>query len=123
VRLRSFKLRLHEGHVRALPHATSDGAPFAGPGVDLYGETAREAFAHAAPLLTWVAEREAGLPLRSMSIDLFAARALMTFDVEGGKPVVVRVVAPESTDLLERAKPVVAYLEARAQEVIAQRDR
>ena len=86
------------------------------------GEIAHEAFVLATPLLTWVREREAGLPLRSLSIDLDAARALMTFDVDGGKPVVVRVMPPESTDLIERARPLLAFLEVRAHEAIARRE-
>ena len=48
--LRSFKLRLRDSHVRVVPKTDARGCPFSGPGADLFGADAAEAFRLAAPL-------------------------------------------------------------------------
>ena len=122
--LRSFKLRFRDGHVRIAPATDAGGSPFLGPGVDLFGAAAMRAFELAEPMLAWLRAREPGIALRSMSVDVPRGRVLVSFeDAHGvsGKPMVLRVDAPESGELLEAAAPVVAYLVLQAQDALARR--
>lgn len=113
-RIASFKLRLFEDHARV---ALASGEA----GVDLRGEEARLAFAAASPLFVWLAAREPGVKVRSLSLDLATGRVLVTVDDGGARPRVVRVDAPASEELLDGAAAVVAYLTARAAEKLAAR--
>lgn len=115
MRLKSYKLHFVASRVRVV----LDG--FDGPGVDLLGATATDAFAHAAGMLAWIEERERGMKARSMSVDLHAQRVLVTFDVGGSRPVVVRVDEPASLDLIARGEPLERFLEARSAEAIGRR--
>jgi hypothetical protein len=90
-----LKLRFFDGHVRVVPAADLDGCPFTGPGVDLRGEDAREAFALAAPVLRWFEEREP-VVLRTLAIDLTARRVLATTQETGARPRVIKI--DERTD-------------------------
>jgi hypothetical protein len=110
VELRSFKLRLGDGHVRIVPKTDAAGCPFAGPGVDLFGEAAEEAFRLAAPLLTAIDEFEPGVAVQSIAVDLDKPRLTATLHAEG-RPRVVRIDAgPALTRLLAATPDLAAYL-------------
>lgn len=115
--IRSFKLRYRDRHVRIVPKRDLAGRPFAGPGVDVHGAEAARVFELAAPMEAWLRAREPGLKLRSLSADLDAGRVLVSFDDPHGvndKPVALRIVAPDSSALLDAAKPLLEALVALA---------
>ena len=108
--LRSFKLRLADGHVRIVPKSDAAGCPFSGPGDDLFGEAAEEAFRLAVPLLAALAGFEPGIAVRSLAVDLERPRLTATLHAEG-KPRVVRIdVGPALTRLLDETSALAAYL-------------
>jgi len=78
VRIRSFKLRFTDGHARVVPATDDAGCPFQGPGVDLRGERAEEAFRQAKPLVDALSAFEPGVVVRSLSIDVERGRLLAT---------------------------------------------
>ena len=124
MKLRSFKLRFRDEHVRIVPATDAGGCPFLGPGVDLRGAAALRAFELAEPMLAWLRAREPGIALRSLSVDLPRGRVLVSFEDAHGvsvKPMVLRVDAPESGELLDAAAPLVSRLEADATEALARR--
>ena len=109
--LASYKLRFFEVHVRAVPARDEAGCPFAGPGVDLRGETARAILDDAAliaPFREWLAAREPGVVLRSMSVDVASGRVLITLEPASAeqRPRVVRIDRPTSDALLLAAAPL-----------------
>ena len=121
--LRSFKLRLADRHVRIVPKTDAEGCPFAGPGVDLLGESAEDAFRLAAPLLAALAAFEPGIAVRSLAVDLDRPRLTATLHAEG-RPRVIRIDAgPALTRLLGETPALVAYLaEAAGRAVDARSD-
>lgn len=122
--VRSFKLRFRDRHVRIVPATDAGGCPFSGPGVDLLGPAALRAFELAEPMLGWLRAREPGIALRSLSVDVPRGRVLVSFeDAHGtsGKPMVLRVDAPESGELLDAATPLVEHLALQAAEALARR--
>ncbi len=80
IRLRSFKLRFADTHVRIVPATDALGCPFAGPGVDLRGDDATRVLGAASDIVKWFTDREKGARLRSFSIDLETGRALATIE-------------------------------------------
>ncbi len=80
MRLRSFKLRFSDVHVRIVPATDALGCPFAGPGVDLRGDDATRVLGAASDIVKWFTDREPGARLRSFSIDLETGRALATIE-------------------------------------------
>ena len=119
--VRSFKLRFHDDHVRV---AVAD---FDGPGVDVRGEAARECFSLAEPVVAWLLSRQPSVTLRAMSIDLETRRVLVSFEdahateTRGPRPMVLRIDPPESSELVERAGPLVDKLARLATDAIARR--
>jgi hypothetical protein len=113
VRVASFKLRFFAQHVRVVPATDSRGCPFAGPGVDLFGEAAAEAFALAAPILGWLVAREP-VTMRTLGVDLVKRRLLGTAETPGERPRVIAI--DDRTDptsvaaLLDLAGPLVTRL-------------
>ena len=95
--------------MRVVPEEDARGCAFEGPGVDLVGDAAREAMMHAAPIVRWLEEREPGVVLRSISMDLRTGRVLATLDATP-KPRVLRIDAPASAVLVECASPLLEYL-------------
>jgi hypothetical protein len=120
LRLASFKLNAREARARVLPAEDARGRPFEGPGIDLVGDAAREALALATPMTRWLEEREAGVVLRSLSVDLRTLRVLVTLEAQP-KPRVLRVDAPASAELVDRAAPLIAYLAGAAGASLARR--
>ena len=106
--LASYKLRFHEGHVRAVPSRDESGCPFAGPGVDLRGDDARPVLELAGPFRAWLEAREPGVVLRSLSVDLASGRVLITLEPAAAEqnPRVVRIDPPHSDELLRDAAPL-----------------
>jgi hypothetical protein len=122
VLLRSFKLRLADGHVRIVPSTDAAGCPFAGPGVDLLGEAAQEAFRVAAPLLAVLADFEPGIAVRSLAVDLERPRLTATLHADG-RPRVVRIEAGAAlTRLLAETPALTAYLAGAAERALAARE-
>lgn len=80
MRLRSFKLRLAEAHVRIVPLTDAAGCPFSGPGVDLRGDAAAAALGLATPLVATLQEAEPGVRVRSIAVDLERPRITATLD-------------------------------------------
>lgn len=122
VTLRSFKLRLADRHVRIVPETDAAGCPFAGPGVDLFGEAADHAFHLAGPLLAALASFEPGIAVRSLAVDLERPRLTATLHAEG-KPRVVRIEAgPALTRLLAAMPLLTAYLTEAAGRALVARE-
>ncbi|HEU4407432.1 MAG TPA: hypothetical protein VFS43_19355 [Polyangiaceae bacterium] len=124
--LRSFKLHFVEARARVVPARDASGAAFAGPGVDLVGEGAREALALAAPLVAALAAFEPGVVVRSLSVDLAAPRLLASLEpaTPGAdpRPRAVRLAEPALVErVLDRAGPLVRHLGERAREALARR--
>ncbi|MGO8999250.1 MAG: hypothetical protein ACLQVI_38485 [Polyangiaceae bacterium] len=109
----SFKLRFIAKHVRVVPAADARGCPFQGPGVDLFGEAAQEAFDLARPILGWIEALEP-VKMRTLGLDLRKRRFLGTVENEGSRPRVL--VIDERSDaaavdaLIRLAAPLVARL-------------
>jgi hypothetical protein len=110
--LASYKLRFHDGHVRAVPARDEAGCPFAGPGVDLRGHDAQAILALAGPYRAWLSAREPGVTLRSLSVDLASRRVLVTLDpmTSEQRPRVVRIDAPHSEELIAGSTDLEAAL-------------
>jgi hypothetical protein len=122
VRLRSFKLRLADAHARVVPETDAAGCPFSGPGVDLRGAAAEEAFRLATPLFARLAEIEPGIAIRSLALDLEKPRLTATLHAEG-RPRVVRIEAgPALTRLLRETDALIAYLGEAAARALAARE-
>ena len=126
VSIASFKLRFFAQHVRVVPLTDPRGCAFAGPGVDLFADAAREAFALAAPVLGWLEAREP-VTMRTLGVDLAKRRLLGTVEVPGERPRVIAI--DERTDpasvaeLLALAAPLVARLGELAAERLEARGR
>src|SRR5689334_17085046 len=95
VELRSFKLRLADGHVRIVPRTDGQGCPFSGPGVDLRDDDAAEALRAGAALVDALTAIEPGVVVRSIAVDLERPRVTATLDAihpaANGRPRVVRL--------------------------------
>jgi hypothetical protein len=120
--VRSFKLRFHETHVRIA--VEDDGIP----GVDVHGEDARRCFALAEPMIAWLLAREPSVTLRAMSVDLASRRLLVSFEDahalgERPRPIVLRIEPPESSELLDKAAPLLRHLADVATAAILKRPR
>jgi len=76
--LLSYTLRIAERRVRATPQVGLDGAPFAGPAVDLLGDDAAAAIEAARHLLAWLDAREPGVRVRSVSVRTDGPRVLVS---------------------------------------------
>ena len=74
---------------------------FTGPGVDLRGEDAERAIAAAGPIERWLAEREPGIVLRSLSVDRARLRVLVTLEQENDRPRVLRFDPPHANELID----------------------
>jgi len=105
-----------------VPKTDATGCPFAGPGVDLFGEAAEEAFRLAGPLLMALAAFEPGIAVRSLAIDLDKPRLTATLHAEG-RPRVVRIDAgPALTRLLIETTALALYLAEAAGLALAARE-
>jgi hypothetical protein len=126
VRLRSFKLRLQDQHVRIVPATDASGCPFAGPGVDLRGEAAERAIAVARPLLDVLRSIEPGIEIRSLALDLERPRVTATLHPTtpeaDARPRVVRLdEGPWTRAMVDVAGPLLELLAAEAARAIAAR--
>ena len=121
MRVRSFKLRFHETHVRI---ALAD---WEGANVDVRGEDARACFALAEPVVAWLLSRQPSVKLRALSMDLDARRVLVSYEDAHGtaarkpQPMVLRIDASENGELFDRAAPLVLRLASLAAAKIAAR--
>lgn len=127
MQLRSFKLRLVDGHARVVPMTDARGCPFSGPGVDLRGELAEAAFRAAAPLFAALAAIEPGIVVRSVAVDLERPRVTASLEPASPgadpRPRVVRVdEGPALRRLLATSTAVTALLTTAAEEAIARRE-
>jgi hypothetical protein len=130
--LRSFKLRIADGHVRMVPKTDARGCPFSGPGVDLRGPAAEAAFRAAAPLIDVLAAIEPGIVVRSIAVDLERPRVTATLDPTtpeaDPRPRVIRLdEGPALRRIIEASTAVTAHLtlaataalESRAQKALS----
>jgi hypothetical protein len=101
----SYKIRVHETHVRAVPACTVDGAPFVGPGVDLRGADAESAIAAARPVFAWLEAREPGVDVRSISIRTSGPRVLVSLApaAPDQRPRAIRFEPPYANELRDAA--------------------
>jgi hypothetical protein len=119
----TLKLRYRDEHVRVVPAVDLAGCPFGGPGVDLHGEAAREAFDAARPLVAWLEAREP-VTLRALALDLKKRRVLVSLE-EPGKPRVLKI--DEASDpasvaeLLALAEPLLRVVAKHAAERLSAR--
>lgn len=120
--------------MRIVPKQGHGGCAFEGPGVDLVGvEATREAFAAARPLLEWLAAREPGIVVRSLSVDFVRGRVLATYSPggaavrpnagSGARPHVIRVDPPLSSELLDAAAALATLLAEASRDRLAIRER
>ncbi|MFO0679911.1 MAG: hypothetical protein U0169_25535 [Polyangiaceae bacterium] len=107
--LASYKLRFVERHLRIVPKTDAEGCAFAGPGVDVRGDDADRAFELAAPVVLWLVERDPTARVRSIACDRAKMRFLVTLHASP-KPMAVRIEAPASHDLDDRARDLVVEL-------------
>ena len=126
MQIRSFKLRVADRHVRVVPKTDAEGCPFAGPGVDLRGERAAQAFAAAGPFFEALASFEPGVVLRALSFDFEQERLLATLSPTtpdaDPRPRVVRIDGgPALQILLPLAAALATTLAALAAPVLAER--
>lgn len=105
--LASFKIRLHDQHVRAVV------AGHPGPGVDLRGDDARRVIAAAQPMIDWLSAREPGVDVRSISVN--DARILVSLAAEP-KPRALRIEAPDLREAAADAAALILTLSVRALE-------
>jgi len=96
--------------------------------VDVHGDAARACFDLAKPMIDWLLQREPSVKLRAMSVDLAKRRVLVSFEDAHAiasvvRPIVLRVEPPESSELIDKAAPLVARLETLAKGAIARRPR
>lgn len=120
LKLATLKLRFADEHVRAMPEE------HAGPGVDLRGQDARAVLDAAAPVVAWFTEREPGARVRSVSLERATGRVLATWTSAGApdaRPQVLRVDAPASGELFDRARAATAAAEPRVAAALARRAR
>ncbi len=118
LKLASLKLRFADAHVRAMP------AGHAGPGVDLRGDDARAVLAAVDAVVAWFTEREPGVTVRSISLDWGSGRVLATWTTAGAvRPLVLRVDAPASGELFDRAVPATIVAAPRVEAALARRAR
>jgi len=125
VSLASFKLRFVDDHVRIVPAEGLDGHPFHGPGVDLRGQDARACFDLARPMVDWLLARQPSVALRALSVDLRSRRVLVSFDdahaPAGTRPMVLRIEAQDSGELLDLAVPLLLRLSHSSAEALRRR--
>ena len=123
--LASFKLRFFDEHVRIVPSLDARGCPFAGPGVDLRGDAARDAIVKAQAIVAWFLARET-VVMRTLSVDFVARRVLATFEGDAGeRPRVLRLGGRGdpggAEEILALASPVAEHLGVAAAARIARR--
>lgn len=113
-KLASYKLRIHDQHVRAMPRFDVDGSPFQGPGVDLRGLDAARVIEAARPMLAWLDEREPGVAVRSISVDdkrVLVSLEPYSAEVNDQRPRALRFEPPFAGELRERAHAAELLLE------------
>jgi hypothetical protein len=102
----SYKLRIHDQHVRAVPAVGLDGSPFVGPGVDLRGADAARAIEAARPVIDWLAAREPGVEVRSISVQTAGPRVLVSLESRptDARPRALRFDPPYANELRDAAR-------------------
>jgi hypothetical protein len=92
--------------VRAVPARGPDGEHFTGPGVDLRGEDAARAIVAARPIVDWLAAREPGIVVRSISVRIADPRVLVTLEPGSNdpKPRALRFDPPQAQELRDAGR-------------------
>jgi hypothetical protein len=112
--IESFKLRLRDTHVRVLPKTGLQGKRFAGPGVDLLGADAVAIIRESEGFIAWARARDSTCEVRSVSVQLEPHRVTISLDdvhqAAHGKPQVIRIGPPESSELMDVAQRVLPHL-------------
>ena len=126
LKLRSFKIRIADTHVRIVPDTDSAGCPFAGPGVDLRGAGAQQAIAQAQPILQVLQDIEPGVIIRSIAVDLVRPRVTATLDpttpLTDARPRVIRIEdGMWLRVLVDKSRPLCEYLAVQAEQALQRR--
>ncbi len=121
--LASYKLRLHEQHIRAMPERGLDDMVFRGPGVDLRGEDATAILTAMQPMLAWLDAREPGVVVRSISVRTSPPRVLVSLGPLGAdaRPRAIRFESPFADELRSLALSAEKLLSAACARVLAKR--
>lgn len=104
--LLSYKIRIQDHHVRAVPARGLDGSTFSGPGVDLRGTDATAAIEAASPVIAWLDAREPGVKVRSISVRVEGPRVLVSLEPLGidPRPRAMRFEPPYANELRDAAR-------------------
>jgi hypothetical protein len=122
--LASYKIRIQDRHVRAVPRVGLDGAPFEGPGVDLRGVDAALAIRAAQPLIAWLDAREPGVQVRSISVRTDGPRVLISLEPRGTgdpRPRAMRFDPPYANELRDAASEAERVIGEASARVLARR--
>jgi hypothetical protein len=121
--LASYKIRIHDAHVRAVPARTADGAVFEGPGVDLRGPDAAAAIEAARPTIAWLDAREPGVEVRSISVRTEGPRVLVSLAPAGSdpRPRAMRFDPPYADELRDAGKEAERVIGEACVRVLAKR--
>lgn len=125
VPLASYKIRLHDVHVRAVPACDASGAPFTGPGVDLRGSDALAAIEAARPIIAWLDAREPGVVVRSISVKTEGPRVLVSLAPLGAdpRPRATRFDPPYANELRDAGREAERVIGEACVRVLARRSR
>ncbi len=121
--LTSYKIRIHDVHVRAVPACDASGAPFVGPGVDLSGADAQAAIEAARPVVAWLDAREPGVVVRSISVKTKGPRVLVSLAPLGSdpRPRAMRFDPPYADELRDAAREAERVIGEACVRVLAKR--
>lgn len=125
VPLASYKIRLRDVHVRAVPACDASGAPFTGPGVDLRGSDALAAIEAARPIIAWLDAREPGVIVRSISVKTEGPRVLVSLAPLGAepRPRAMRFDPPYANELRDAGREAERVIGEACVRVLARRSR
>lgn len=122
--LASYKIRMVDTHVRAVPRVDLDGVAFVGPGIDLRGAEAELVIRAAQPIIVWLDAREPGVRVRSISLRTDGPRVLASLESLGSidpRPRAVRFDPPYSIELRDAAALAERLIGEAAERMLARR--
>lgn len=106
--LASYKIRIADGHVRAVPALALDGTPFVDAGVDLRGADAVAIIDAARPMVAWLDAREPGVVVRSISVRTKEPRVLVSLapiqPTADARPRALRFDPPHANELVDAGR-------------------
>lgn len=123
--LATYKLRVHDNHVRAVPRVGLDGSPFVAPGVDLRGDDAVQIIDAAAPIFAWLNAREPGVRVRSISVRIDGPRVLVSLEPLDAvsRPRALRFEPPYANELRDAGRDAERLIGDACARVLSRRSR